>query len=160
MSIRRLVERLTDERVEWWTVPDEHLLQALNYPVTSSKKEWVDEIHTLDKLLVEGFRLKALRKRCEALQVSIEADWASLKTLKALLIGLGWKREHADELLDPLVELHLFRSKLAGHASGQSGKELVRKSLGRWGDRRRHFWDLADRCDASFSRIAFALLEE
>lgn len=58
-----------DERVSWWTLRDTRLLERVNTPLTESRDEWAEAFMDLAKLVVEGFEIKPIRGKLDALQV-------------------------------------------------------------------------------------------
>jgi len=58
------------------------LRERVHYPVTTSSKEWADELLALDQMIVEGFVATELRKFAVAANVKIDTSWGSLKLLQ------------------------------------------------------------------------------
>lgn len=156
-SILALARRLDDAKVKWWTLKNKELLDTIHYPATDNADEWAEEILRLDQLIVEGFNEKWLRKTSEDLRAAVEAKDASLVLMMKLLPSAGFEEDQAKALVQPLRELHHLRSKVKGHAKGTEAKQLQSDALKKHGTFRKHFEDLAERCDINLRRIAKGL---
>ena len=111
--------------------------------------EWKNEIHTLDKLLIEGFVVSDLRLKAQKLGSAAKPEWKSLKLLEEILSQAGLELDRIRELIDPLREIHFLRTKLSGHASGQEAKALRIKILKTEKSYPGHFRNLVEKCDAA-----------
>jgi len=121
---------------------------------TEASEEWANEIMALDKLIVEGFEERWLRKRATDLKQAIKPSDRSLLLVEACLRGIGYEEEDASKLVAPLRELHNLRSKLKGHASGSEANALRKAALKAHRTYRKHFADLCGRCDEALRAIA------
>jgi hypothetical protein len=148
----RLCE-LDDKHVPWWTPRDRGLFERVHYPVTDAADEWSRDLHNFEKLLVEGFEVKAIRKIAKNHQVTIDKQWGSLKLLDELLRALGCDDEARELIMTPLQELRHLRSKLSGHASGLEAKKLKARILKNYRTYRMHFRDLCERCDKAVADL-------
>ena len=54
-QVMSIVRRWRDDKVVWWTLRDERLLERVNTPLTASRDEWAEAFMDLAKLVVEGF---------------------------------------------------------------------------------------------------------
>lgn len=156
-SLKRKLINLDSESAPWWTLRDPKALSKVNYPVTASKDEWAEEILNLDKVLVEGFEEKWLRKRAQELGRSPDDRLRGLKLIEECLVGLRFEEDHAREILTPFHDVHNWRSKLKGHTEGEEALEIRRRALGDFGTFMKHFEDLCQRCDESLETIMKAL---
>lgn len=152
-ALKNLLDELRQARVPWWTLRAQDLPRLVQYPATSSPDEWSNEILRLDQLLVEGFEERWLRKKAEDLGRSPEKQFRSLKLIEECLIAFGFEEEHAREITSPLHEIHNLRSKLKGHASGDTVTSIKRKVLAEHKTYRRHFHELCKAADESLQSI-------
>jgi hypothetical protein len=129
------------------------LVDKVHYPVTASADEWANELLNLDQLLVEGFKVDALREKAVALGRNPDKGFRSLKLLEECLIGLGLNEVDAAEVVGPFKELHDLRSKMKGHVSGAEGAEIKRKILTENGSYKNHFLKLLTSCDKSIGIV-------
>ena len=58
-----------------------------------------------------------------------DPKFASLKLIEECLIGFGFEEDCAREITSPLHQVHSFRSKLKGHASGSEAVSIKRQVL-------------------------------
>jgi len=152
-SLREKLRELRRRATPWWTLRSDGLIDRPHYPVTAATDEWREEILTLDQLLVEAFEETWLRKKAKELGRLPEPNWRALKLTEECLVGLGFEEEHARSVTSPLRELHDLRSKLKGHASGDTGKSIGTAAISRHGTYRKHFEDLCKRCDEAMEMI-------
>jgi hypothetical protein len=156
-SVKHLAEQLRSQDVPWWTLRSDRLIKLVHYPVTRSSEEWADELMALDKLLVEGFEEKWLRRKAEELGRSQKMQVRSLKLMEECLIGLGFEEDHARQIMAPLHDVHNLRSELKGHATGDEARRIRASAISEHGSYRRHFETLCARCDESMRQISKAL---
>jgi hypothetical protein len=137
----------------WWTLPDQSLLDEVHYPVTASRDEWANEIMALDQLIVEGLLQKWLKAKAIALGQAPSAKMRQLKLLELCLVGLGFEKDHAYEVMSPFHELHNLRSLVRGHRWGSDATSESKRLLKEFGECKRHFGSLCQRCDESLELI-------
>jgi hypothetical protein len=152
-ELKHLLLDLKRNNVPWWTLRSEKLTDQVNYPVTSSADEWSNEILLLDQLVVEGFEEKYLREQATSLGRQPDPRLRSLQLVEECLKGLSYDEEHVAELVAPLRELHTLRSKLKGHASGNSAIEIRKQVLTKYGAYQKHFQSMCTDCTASIRAI-------
>lgn len=152
-SLKEFLSDLVESKVSWWTLRANELLENLHYPVTSSMDEWKNEIHTLDKLLIEGLVVTDLRLKAKKLGSMAKPEWKSLKLLEEILSQAGLELDRIRELIDPLREIHFLRTKLSGHASGQEAKALRIKILKTEKSYPGHFRNLVAKCDTAIRAL-------
>jgi len=152
-TLKYKLEELHRANVGWWTLRSEDVLKKVNYPYTSSRDEWADEILNLDQLIVEGFEEKWLRRKAKELGRNPDLTLRELKLTEESLIGIGFEEDHAYKIMSPFHELHNLRSVLKGHASGSEAEEMRKQALQNFGSFHKHFKDLCTKCDESFSII-------
>jgi hypothetical protein len=108
----------------------------------------------LDQMLVEGFVPTELRKIAVSVGVKIDTAWQGLKIIQEILRAKDSLT--ADQVVEPLRELHRLRSKVPGHHTGERVK-LEAAALREFGSLPAHFRALCTRCDEAFELIVAAL---
>jgi len=156
-SVKHRIHEWNRKCVPWWTLRNKGLPDRVNYPVTSSVEEWSEELLNLDKLVVEGFEHQWLKKHAEALGRTIDIKWRSLKLVEECLLGLAFEADHASNIMASLQTLHLLRSKLKGHASGNEAVEIQQAVIRDHHTYKDHFRNLCGDVDKSLSTIEEAL---
>jgi len=149
-SMRYAVSELDRDPPAWWRARGSQLRERVHYPVTTSSKEWADELLALDQMIVEGFVATEVRKFAVAANVKIDTSWGSLKLIQEILRARDSLT--ADQIIDPLKELHHLRSKVPGHHTGERTK-LEAGAVSQHGSLTAHFRDLCARCADSFDII-------
>ena len=152
LAIKVTISNFDKRAPSWWKRRGDALAARVLIPATNSEKEWADAILALDQLIVEGFLTTKLRAVATAVGLALDPTWQSLRILEAVLDGLGASDEQASATMAPLRYLHRLRSKVTGHATGES-KGLVREALTEHRTFRAHFTDLCDCCDRSLVSI-------
>ena len=72
-------------------------MDSVNYCATTSADEWANEILHADRLLVEGFEERWLRKRAEDLGRTPDPQCRGFKVLAEFLVGLGLDDDRASD---------------------------------------------------------------
>jgi hypothetical protein len=152
-QLKYLLLDLKKQAIPWWTLRSEKLIEQVHYPVTASADEWSNEILLLDQLVVEGFEEKCLRQKAESLGRKPDPRLRSLQLVEECLSALGYDDEHGKELVAPLRKLHNLRSKLKGHASGDSAIEIRKEVLTNHQSYRKHFESICSACTDSIRTI-------
>jgi hypothetical protein len=152
-SLRGVLRELHEARVQWWTLRDDTLLDQVHYPLTTAPREWASELHTLDKLLIEGLETSALRSTAQGLGRSIDKDWKSIKLTEETLRGMQLPEDQIREIIAPLQELATLRNKLGGHTQGKQARQLQIQALKDHGTYCAHFRALCQRCDQSLRAL-------
>jgi hypothetical protein len=75
------------------------------------------------------------------------------------LIALGFDEDQAAAIVAPIRELHDLRSKVKGHAAGQTARHAQSKAISEHGSYREHFKSLCAGCDEAVQEIRKAFLE-
>jgi hypothetical protein len=151
-SLIHFLNNLVDNQVSWWTLRDKVLVNKVHYPVTKSPDEWEKELHTLHKLLIEGFITSDLRLRLKNLGGTVSLEWGSVKLIEQIL-SLSPDKNLIKEIMNPLKELNLLRSKISGHATGKEAKEIKAKIIKEHKTFHSHFRQLSSRCDKAFRAL-------
>jgi hypothetical protein len=141
-SLRYVVAELDRKPPSWWRSRGAQMRDRVHYPVTTSSKEWADELLALDQMLVEGFAATELRKIASPIGVKIDTAWQSLKIIQEILQVKDSLT--ADQIVEPLRELHRLRSKVTGHHTGERAK-LEAAALREFGSLSAHFRALCSR---------------
>ena len=152
-SLRGVLVELHENPVPWWKLRESSLLEKVHYPLTKAPDEWSDELHALDKLVVEGFVTDNLRARLTNLGSTVNSEWKSLKLLEELLRGLGSDKDQVREITGPLRELNSLRSKISGHASGREATRIKTEILKKHKTYAGHFRDLCTQCDRAIRTL-------
>jgi hypothetical protein len=155
-SLQNKLREMQRGTTPWWTLRAEDLMDRVQYPVTASTEEWKEEILALDQLLVEGFEAGWLRTKAKTLGRAPDPKLGSLKLIEECLIGLGFEEGHARSATSPLHEVHNLRSKLKGHASGQTGQSIKSSAIAAHGSLGEHFKQLCQACDKALETIVEA----
>ena len=151
-ALKKSLKDLEEEKPEFWSCSNGKLNQQLNYPVTDSLKEWIDEIHTLDKLVVEGLKKPYLKKIAMSLNCYDDKS-GTIKLLKKILETKGIDNHEINEIISTLDEIHFLRTKLAGHSSGKEADNIRKDLIARHGDLRKHFRNLVEKADKSIKEL-------
>ena len=121
------VRRWHDERVAWWRLRDERLLDRVNTPLTASRDEWAEAFMDLAKLVVEGFETTAIRTKLDEAKLPYVKDDRTIALLEKLL---NKRASIADaKKLTGLRTVQNLRSKAKGHAGGSEAEELAQEAL-------------------------------
>jgi len=126
-KVLSIVHRWHDDKVAWWTLRDEKLLERVNTPLTASRDEWAEAFMDLAKLVIECFETKAIRARLDAAQVPYNKEDKTIALLEKLL-----NKADATGEVQKLVGLRtvqLLRSKAKGHAGGSEAQQLAQDAL-------------------------------
>jgi len=122
-----VIRRWHDEKVAWWTLREEKLLEYVHTPLTASRDEWAESFIDLAKLVVEGFEVNPIRKKLDVLGIAYDSE-------KDRSIALFEKLLNADGHDEPkrltgLRTVQSLRSKVKAHAGGSEAAELAQKAL-------------------------------
>ncbi len=139
---------LDGQELNLWNL-DEDAYSRLSYVVTTSRKEWEDQILILAKLLVDGFKkgtLIRLAKRlgCYDDRNTEHRHWGTLKWIERCLESKGFILEEAKSILDPLRRVYDMRS----HGIAHPGSGSVST------DRRQEFYSLLEDLLCSMNDLA------
>jgi hypothetical protein len=126
-KIVSIVRRWHDEKIAWWSLRDEKLLDRVSTPLTTSRDEWAEAFMDLAKLVVEGFETKPIRTRLDAVGVKFDKEEKTIALLERLLNRADSSGE-AQRLVG-LRNVQLLRSKAKGHVGGSDADQLVQEAL-------------------------------
>lgn len=126
-KVLSVVRRWHDEKVAWWALRDEKLLERVNTPLTASSDEWAEAFMDLAKLVVEGFEMKPIRGKLDAVQVLYDKEDKTIALLEKLL-NKGVTSGEIQRLVG-LRTVQLLRSKAKGHVGGSDADQLAHDAL-------------------------------
>ena len=129
-NILFIMRRWNESDLAWWKLREAGLLERVSTPRTS-RDEWAGAFKDLSKLIIEGFQVKAIRKRLEAMNIVFEEKEQSLALMEKLLDD--------ERRLDGLKMVQLIRSKIDAHSRGSTAIDLANKALQEHGTYSAHF---------------------
>lgn len=135
-KLRTLLERWHQAGFDWWGLPDRDAMSRVCTPVTQSREEWAEAFLDLNKLVNEGFSVRAIRTKLNEHGVSFKSEEKSLKLLERLW---GHRDPLEADVLHSLKEVAHIRSKAKGHAAASESETLARKARKEHGSYRAHF---------------------
>ena len=139
-------------QVPWWKLRSEDEIQWAHYPVTGSNDEWKYEIQRLDRLIVEGFEERWLRKHARTLGALPDDSDRSITLLEKCLMAYRLEQDDANAVVRPFRELRGHRSKFS-HAAGQEARRLTEQAFKVSGGYGQHYTHLVVSCYESMTRI-------
>ena len=122
-----VIRRWHDDKVTWWTLRDERLIERVNTPLTASRDEWAEAFMDLAKLVVEGFETKPIRAKLDTAQVPYEKEDRTIALLEKLM-NKGDTSVEGQKLVG-LRTVQLLRSKAKGHVGGSEAEQLAQDAL-------------------------------
>jgi hypothetical protein len=126
-KVLSIVQRWHDNKVSWWSLRDDKMLDRVNTPLTASRDEWAEAFMDLAKLVVEGFETKPIRATLDAQGVKYEKEEKTIGLLEKLLNKESPSGE--PQKLTGLRVVQLLRSKAKGHATGSEADQLVQEAV-------------------------------
>jgi hypothetical protein len=151
-GLKDTLHKIQKENVGLWNCSDEELFNRLHYPVTNAEKEWTDEIHALDKLVVEGFSYDYLKSLAVDLGCFNEKH-GTIKILRSICENTGINKQETDIRISPLEEIRHLRTKFSGHRSGQETIAIKKRLIKEHGSLKEHFRDLLKRADFAIQAL-------
>ena len=158
-SVKHKVEALDRDALAWWNPRGKEIARVVHYPVTNSVAEWADSILALDQLVVEGFRVKALRGLASTMGLQVDKAWGSISLLQECLLGKGVDEDEAEGAAGALRTVHHLRTILKGHAAPAKKAAEAKRVRMTHGSFRAHFSALAADCDQAL-RLVMEKLEQ
>ena len=135
-SIVLLMHRWADSDMAWWKLGDRMLLSRVSIPRTHSRDEWLQAFLDLSRLVIEGFRVRAIRKRLDAMSIEFEKEERSLALLERVLIGC--RSIARGTRLNGLRTVQNIRN-TASHSGSSKADELSNHALEEHGTYSAHF---------------------
>ncbi|QYI99716.1 hypothetical protein KUV46_10190 [Thalassovita mediterranea] len=135
-QLRGLLRRWYEGEVSWWKLADEESIRRVCTPLTSSRDEWAEAFLDLNKLVNEGFVVKAIRSELNRRGIDFDKKDRSLNLLERL-----WAADDpADHgVFSNLKSIAHIRSKTKGHAGTKDAKVLAAAAIQEHGSFRQHF---------------------
>ena len=134
-TVLSIVKRWRDDKVAWWTLRDEKLLERVNVPLTASRDEWAEAYMDLAKLVIEGFETGAIRAKLDATHVTYDKKKdQTLTMLEKLLTNAGVERA-----IQNLRTVQRLRTTAKGHVGGSEAQQLAQDALMNHGTFANHF---------------------
>lgn len=156
-ALRELKNTLTDLRRNapaWFRVRQPDLVGQLHYPLTSAFKPWDDTLIDLAKTAVEGLERSWFVSIVKKHGSAGDPKWGSVRWLREALLASGVDETRVRELIAPLEEIQLLRTKLAAHAGGTEATDIRRKLLRDHGTPKAHIEAISARLNASLVGVA------
>ena len=144
-ELKKLIQTLDSESPPWWKRRGEDQIDAVLIPATDSTKEWGDALQELDKLVIEGFKVKELRSLINNLDGEYNMDWGSLKLIETYLNRQGFAEQQAKDLVKALREVHHLRTVVTAHGAASEKDLAIKDARREFEDLRAHFRDLVQR---------------
>lgn len=156
LSLRQILQEFpaTDSkgvRTTIWALgdpPPGRDLNFLGYVVTTSRKEFDDQVTALVQIVVEGLNRGEINRLGDELGCRDDKQLGSLKQLGKVLDCLKVDPAVSKSILDPLVEIQGIRSRSVAHR----GSSTIS------GDQRQVFRDLLARCDKAMRALGDLVL--
>lgn len=132
-----ILRRWHKEKVAWWTLRDEKLLDRANPPLASSKDEWADAFMDLSQLVIEGFQVGGLRQLLATALIDFDQKEQSIRLLERLVTHTEGSKTPVQ--MTGLRGAQLVRSKVKGHAGSSEGQSLADDAITQHGSFGEHF---------------------
>jgi len=126
-KVLSIVRRWHHKTVPWWTLRDDRLLEHVNTPLTASRDEWAEAFMDLAKLVVEGFELKPIRRKLNAVQAPYDEKDQTITLLEKILNNGNTSGSFLR--LDGLRTVQFLRTKAKGHVGGSDADQLMHNAL-------------------------------
>jgi hypothetical protein len=143
---------LEGRKNELWSLSDEKLYNQVHYVYTDNFKEWKDEIQNLCNLVVDNFNYRYLKHISESLGC-FDKRLGSLKLIERILGAKKIDGQLVNEVVSPLIELQLFRTKFSAHLSGSESKKIRKDLISKFGNLRNHYRDLLMRLEKAIKSL-------
>lgn len=140
-KVLSIVRRWAESDLTWWKLREEALLNRVSIPRTSSRDEWANAFMDLSKLVIEGFKVKAIRTELRELDIEFDKEEGSLGLLEKILI-----RHHKiddGQRLEGLRSVQLIRSMFA-HSGSQNAVNLANNALKEYETYSAHFENVCE----------------
>ena len=125
-DVLSVVEKWDQNRVGWWKLRDRSLPDRVTTPYTPSRDEWAQAFMDFSQLIVEGFVLKAIRRKLDSLEVAYDQE-KSIALLEKLLAAKSLLPK--DQELEGLRTTNLIRTKTKAHSGSTQAYELAANAL-------------------------------
>lgn len=157
-ELRSIIKRLNKEKFSWWSNRTEYIVDGVQVLATDSVEAWGNELLALDKLTVEGFNPKGLKKIIHSISDEDKKNSGSIDLLKYALQDVGGiSEEQSKALVEPLREIHRLRSDVQAHSSTRKRRSAESHARRKHDDLRVHFVDIVSRTRDAMKFIETAL---
>ena len=136
-GIKHLLVQWEQSDVPWWKLRDPASTGRVTPPLTSSRDEWAHSFTNLAQFIIEGFEIKAIRKKLDELGIDWQRDEKSLSLLEHVLSGET--ENGCVQKLNGLHSVQRIRSKVGAHARGTEADALARRAVQEHGSYAAHF---------------------
>jgi hypothetical protein len=126
-KVLSVVRQWNNNKVTWWTLRNDGLLDRVNTPLTDSRDEWAEAFMDLAKLVIEGFETKVIRAELDNLKIQYQKDDKTIALLEKLLNKGNMPGE--SQKLSGLRTVQFLRSKIKGHVGGSESEQLTQEAL-------------------------------
>lgn len=154
-QVLSIVEQWVASQVCWWKLPDRALIERVSTPRSASRDEWTTAFMDLSKLIIEGFQIKAIRKRLEGIDIAFEKNERSIALLEKNLIAHN--KISDGQRLEGLRTVQHIRSTSA-HSSNRTSLELANSALSEFETYSAHFGHICETvaCELRLIEEAFS----
>lgn len=135
--IKHLLAQWEQSDVPWWKLRDPASPGRVTPPLTSSRDEWARSFTDLAQFIIEGFKIKAIRKKLDELGIDWRRDEKSLSLLESVLSG-ETTNGYAQKL-NGLRSVQRIRSKVGAHSRGTEADALAIRAVQEHGSYAAHF---------------------
>jgi len=151
-ELKESLHILQNSKSELWSCNNEELYNILNYPLSDSLEEWQNEIHNLDKLVIEGLNNSYIKKLSKSLNCYKE-NLGSIKLLKEILISKNFNNDEITIIIRPLCEIHFLRTKFFAHRKSEKTDNIRKEIIKKYNDLKNHFYNLIKSVDNSIKLL-------
>ena len=152
--IKPLLRQWEQSDVPWWKLRDATSVGRVTRPLTSSRDEWAASFTNLAQLVIEGFEVRAIRKKLDQTGVPWDGTQKSLSLMELLLSG--GIAGGSEQGLSGLRLVQRIRSKVGTHARGGEAIALARGAIEENGSYAAHFESVCNRIVKELEHIECA----
>ncbi len=114
----------------WWSVRKQRVLDALRVPRGDSSQEWASAFQALTAAVIEGFRVRPIRRLIAGGGVEFRKNDGSIALLERAIGAADTTSTQGNSIrLEGLREAQRIRSKVAAHSGGSVAEDLKRDAL-------------------------------
>lgn len=137
VKLKQILERWEESEVSWWKLRDPGSERRVTTPLTDSVDEWAQELKNLSMYIIEGFEIKAIRAKLDAMGLTWTNDEKSLVLLERILSS-AVPLEDAQKLVG-LRLVQRIRSKVGAHTRGSEAQGIAVGAIREHGSYTAHF---------------------
>lgn len=151
-TIKAKLRSWKEASTDWWKPTTEEAFDNVTTPSSSSRDEWAQAFMDLSQLVIEGFRIKPIRKAMDAAGVTYKANSQSIILLENLRShNLG--DDDKSSRLSALRSIQHIRSKVKGHSGSSEADSLAKSALREHGSYGSHFSAICTELDNELAII-------